>query len=221
MNEAKTIQARLFISLITPLLVVTLGGLIVYGSVSAFFFPAVNPAMGESNAPAAVYYGLTLVVALMFFLMRQGYKWTEFIAIAVMSVVFSISMQKMSQVLIVPIYIYIIPILVFFLLMWLVLKFVFLNKHMRQLRLLIFSIFGSGAFTLAFKLLYMLLHQPTNGAFVQSRFMSGLMLFICMGFGLSLAELMILKLEDRTRLKVNPQDTIKDKDDKEADDETK
>lgn len=199
MNEAKYIPAKLAISLIVPLLIVTFGGLIVFGTFEAFFFPSAAQSAGETNGPAAIYYGLTFVIALMFFLMRQGYKTFEFIALGVLSLIYSISMQKLTPNVFRPIYLYFVPLLVFFLLMWLILKFIFLNKHLRQIRLLLFALAGSGAFTLAFKIQFILLRQLTSDTFIQSRFFSGLMLFICIGFGLSLAEFAILKMEVKSK----------------------
>jgi hypothetical protein len=197
MNDSKQVFAKLVISLTVPLLIVTLGGLIVYKTFTAFFFPETIPGTAEVNGPAVIYYALTLVIALMFFLMRQGWKSYEFIAMGVMSLVYALSLQKLTPQIHRLLYLYFIPLLVFFLLMWLILKLIFLNKHVRGVRLLLFALLGSAAFTLTFRLQYVLLHQHVAGDFMQSRFMSGLMLFIFMGFGLSLADFMIMKMEHK------------------------
>ncbi len=219
MNESKYIPAKLFISLAVPLIAVTFGGLIVYGTASAFFFPLANQTSGEVNGPAAIYYGLTLVIALMFFLMRQNYKWYEFIAMGVMSLIFSISMQKMTPNVFRPIVLYLVPLLVLFLIMWTILKYIFLNKSFRQFRLLVFSLLGAAGFTLAFKIQFMLLKQLTDSTFMQSRFLSGLMLFIFMGFGLSVAEFLIIKLEEKDKEIVPIMYKPKDETDMDEDDE--
>jgi len=171
------------------------------------------------NGPAAIYYGLTLVVALMFFLMRQGYKWYEMIAMGVMSLIYSISMQKMTPTVFRPIYLYIVPLLLFFFAMWLILKYIFLNKKIRQARLIIFSVLGAAGFSLAFKVQFLLLRQQTDSSFLQSRFMSGLMLLIFIGFGLSLAEYIIIKLEDSGKAITPIRYVPKDKTDTDDDDE--
>jgi len=219
MNDAKHIPAKLFLSIVVPLVIVTFGGFITYGSAGAFFFPAAGQVSNEVNGPAAIYYGLTLVVALMFFLMRQGYKWYEMIAMGVMSLIYSISMQKMTPTVFRPIYLYIVPLLLFFFAMWLILKYIFLNKKIRQARLIIFSVLGAAGFSLAFKVQFLLLRQQTDSSFLQSRFMSGLMLLIFIGFGLSLAEYIIIKLEDSGKAITPIRYVPKDKTDTDDDDE--
>jgi hypothetical protein len=220
MNDAKHIPVKLFISIVVPLVIVTFGGFITYGSAGAFFFPATNQVSNEANGPAAIYYGLTLVVALMFFLMRQGYKGYEMIATGIISLLYSLALQRMTPTVFRPIYLYIVPLLLFFFAMWLILKYIFLNKPMRQFRLLIFSILGAAGFTLAFKIQFLLLKQQTDSAFLQARFLSGLMLLIFMGFGLSLAEIIIIKLEESGReitpIRYVPKDDSNMDDDDEA-----
>lgn len=195
MNDNKLIPIKLLISVLVPLVAVTLGGFIVYQTPSAFFFTSSGNTAGESNGPAVIYYALTVVIALMFFLMRHGYQWYEFIAMGVMSLVYSLSLKKLTAHVFRPIYLYLIPLLVFFGIVWLIMKYIFLNKHMRQVRLILFAILCSAAFTLAFWLQYIMLRQQMADAFLQSRFVSGLMLFIFMGVGLSQAELLIVRLE--------------------------
>jgi hypothetical protein len=199
MNEYKMIPIKLLISVIVPLMAVTLGGFIVYQTPSAFFFPSANQVTGESNGPAVIYYALTLVIALMFFLMRQGYKWYEFITIGVLSVVYSLSLKGLTPQVFRPIYIYLVPLLVFFGVSWLIMKYIFLNKHLRQARLILFAILCSAAFTFAFWLQYIMLRQQMADSFIQSRFVSGLMLFIFMGVGLSQADFFIIRLEQKPK----------------------
>lgn len=198
MNEAKSITAKLFISIIIPLIIVTFGGLIVYQTPAAFFYPSVNQVNAESNGPAVTYYALTFVIALMFFLMRQGYKLYEFIAIGAISMIYSLSLKKMTPLVTRHLYLFFVPLLAFFLIAWLVMKYVFLNKHIRSMRLLLFALLNSAAFTFAFWLQYILLRLRTDNMFLQSRFVSGLMLFIFMGFGLSMAEFIIIKTIEKT-----------------------
>ncbi len=195
MNESKLIPAKMFISLLIPLAVVTLGGFIVYKTPAAFFFAAEGQSSTETSGPAVIYYALTLVVALMFFLMRQKYRWYEVIAFSALSMVYSLSLKRMTPGIYRAIYMYFTPLMVLFILIWLILKYIFLNKSTRSMRLLLFSLLSSAAFTLAFWLQFTLLKLPTDGTFLQARFFSGLMLFIFMGFGLSLAEFIIIRLE--------------------------
>jgi hypothetical protein len=188
MNDSKLTAAKLFISILVPLVIVTFGGFIVYQTPAAFFFPSPGQSATESNGPAVIYYALTFVIALMFFLMRQKYRWYEVIAFSSMSMVYSLSLKAMTPGIIRPVYTYFIPLMVFFIIIWVVLKFIFLNRSLRVMRLLLFSLFCSAAFSLAFWLQYIMLKLPIDSTFLQSRFISGLMLFIFIGFGLSLAE---------------------------------
>lgn len=201
MNESRNIMIKLLIAVLVPLLIVTLGGLIIYQTFAAFFFPATETGIAESNGPALIYYSLTFVIAVMFFLLRQGYKGFEFIALGLMALVYSISMQKMTPVVHRPIYIYFLPLLAFFIMLRFILKYIFLNKSFRSARLLLFSLLSAAAFTITFWLQYVLLRQMTEANFLQARFISGLMLFIFLGFGLSLAEFFIIKIEGRLAVK--------------------
>jgi hypothetical protein len=198
MNESKLTAVKLFISILVPLVSVTIGGFIVYKTPSAFFFPAAGQSVTEANGPAVIYYALTLVIALMYFLMRQKFRWYDVVAFCSISLVYSLSLQKMTPGVFRPLYLYFLPLIVFFVIVWLVLKFVFLNRQMRTLRLLIFSLVAAAAFTLAFWLQYTMLKLPAGNDFLQSRFVSGLMLFIFVGFGLSVAENTIVRLEVKT-----------------------
>ena len=200
MNDAKAIPVKLLISLAVPFLMVTLGGLIVYKTFAGFFFPDTSPGAVEVNGPAVIYYALTLVVALMFFVMRQGYKGYEFLTMGVISLVYSFSLQKLIPVSYRHLYLYFVPLIVFFGLMWPILKYFFLNPKIRATRLLIFSLLSALAFTVAFWLQFIMLGQVTDKVFLQSRFLSGLMLFIFMGFGLSIADFMIYKMEEKSRI---------------------
>lgn len=195
MNDAKLIPVKLITSLLIPLLVVTLVGIFIYQSPDAFFFASEGSAGTESNGPAVIYYALTLVIALMFFLMQQGYKGYEVVAFGLLTLVYSLSLKRMTPGVFRPIHVYMVPLLVFFFVAWLVLKYIFFNRKVHAVRLILFSVLNSGAFTLAFWIQHKLLSLPTDGAFMQSRFVSGLMLFIAMGLGLSIAQNIIVRLD--------------------------
>ncbi len=220
MNDAKLIPAKLLISLLIPLLVVTLVGIFVYQSPSAFFFAAEGSAAAESNGPAVIYYALTLVIALMFFLMLQGYKGYEIVAFGLLTLVYSLSLKRMTPGVFRPIHIYMIPLLAFFFIAWLVLKYIFFNRRVHAMRLILFSVLNSIAFTLAFWIQHRFLKLPTDGAFLQSRFVSGLMLFIAMGLGLSIAQNIIVRLEYKFANK-QKEDIVSKIDSDNADDEDK
>jgi len=219
MNDSKNIPAKLFISIVIPLIIVTFGGLIVYQTPAAFFFQVTGQSTAEGSGPAVIYYALTLVVALMFFLMRQQYKWYEIIALGVMSMVYSLSLKQMTPGVFRPIYVYIIPLLIFFLIVWAIMKYIFLNQKFRSFRLLLFAMLCSGAFTLAFWVQYTLIKLQMDSTFLQAKFFNGLMLFIFMGFGFTLAEFIIVKLESTKKEIVPAGFPIKKKDDLDEDDE--
>jgi hypothetical protein len=195
MNESKFIIVKLLLAIIIPFIAVTIGGFIVYQTPSAFFFSSGGQNTAESNGPAVIYYSLTLVITLMFFLMKQKYRWYEVIAFLSLSMVYAISLKQLTPGVDRPLYLYFIPLVLMFALIWLILKYIFLNIRMRSMRLILFSLLSSAAFSLAFLLQYIMLKLPMDGIFMQSRFFSGLMLFIFMGFGLSMAELSMIKLD--------------------------
>ncbi|MFB3844688.1 MAG: hypothetical protein ACE14O_02925 [Candidatus Cloacimonadaceae bacterium] len=197
MNGAKATLLKFAVSLLLPLIIVTLGGLLVYGSFNSFFFVDTSSEGAEVNGPAVIYYALTCVVALMYFFMRMKYTGYEFIALTVMSLIYSLSLQKLTPAIHRLLILYFLPLIVIFLLLWLILRFIIFNRSMRAIRLLLFALLGSGVFTLTFSLQMLLLHQQVTEEFLQGRFFSGLLLFVFMGFGLSLADDVILKLDEK------------------------
>ncbi len=208
---------KLFIALIIPLVVVTLGGIFIYKSVTAFFFTKHLGVVQESNGPAVIYYSLTLVLALMFYFMREGLRGYEFAVYGSLSLVYSLSLSRITAIVGRPFFIYLIPMLLFFSLMWLVLKFIFLNRNFRSFRLLLFALLAAGAFSAAFIVQNLLLGALVTMQFVHSKFLSGLMLFIFMGFGFSLADYVVLKAEIKSIGREEEASDGRDKSDKQDD----
>ncbi len=203
-KDPRITYARLIVSIAAPLLLVTLGGLIVYGSFSAFLSLGPQSKTTAANGPAVIYYGLAFVIALMFFLMREGYAGYEFIALGAVSLAFALSLQRTVPAAHRPLYAYLAPLLLFFLLMWPILKLIFLNPLVRAFRLVIFALFSAAAFSIAFWLMFLLLKLPVEPGFIQTKFFSGLLLFIFLGVGLSIAELVMRKMVKSEKLKTSP-----------------
>jgi len=195
MNESKLTPLKFFITLFIPLIIVTFGGFIVYQSPSAFFYPAQSQSVTESNGPAVIYYALTFVISLMYFLMKQQYRMYEFVALGVMSLIYSLSLKRMTAFVFRPIHLYLVPLLVFFLLIWAILKYIFINQYLRHARLILFTLTSSAAFTFAFWLQYTMVGLKMEESFFQNRFFSGIMLFVFVGFGLSVTEFFISRIE--------------------------
>ncbi len=195
MNDAQRMFLRLALTVLVPLLAVTLGGLMMYQTFTAFFFPVTASGSGEFNGPAAIYYALTFVVALMYFFQKQGLKGFDLIALGLLALVYSLALQNLTPLVHRPIHVYILPQLALFLLLWLVLKYIFMNRMFRTVRLIIFSVLGAAAFTISFWLQYALLHQIREANFLQVRFLSGLFLFVFMGVGLTIVENILLRMD--------------------------
>lgn len=195
MNDQKKVLLNLAISVLIPLIAVTLGGLIVYGTPSLFFNSTLNPMNQASDAPAVMYYGLSFVLILMYFLMRQRFTGYEFVAYGLMSLAYSLTLKKHTPMVQNPLLAYMLPMLLFFTLSWVIMKYVFLNPKLRQIRLLIFAVLNAAAFSLAFYVQFLLLRQITAPDFLQTRFMSGIMLFIFLGFGFTVADFIMCRME--------------------------
>jgi hypothetical protein len=146
-----------------------------------------------------LYYGIGFLMAAIFYLLREFRSGYEFVAIGIISLIYSFALKNMKIVISSPIYVFLLPILLFFGCAWLIMKFIFLNRSFRQARLLMFTLLNSAAFGLAFYVQYLLLGQEVPAGFFQARFMSGLMLFIFLGFGLTIAEYLILKIEVKAK----------------------
>lgn len=195
MNDRILLFIRIAMSLIIPLIAVTIGGMIVYGNPSTFFCASPGATQQTGNAPAMVYYGITVVLSLMYILMKQSNKGYELILIAVISLVFGVLMQRIPHSVHRALYAFTIPILVFFGFAWLVLKYVFFNPPLRQVRLLLFTLLCACGYSVSMWLQYLLSKALIEPGFLQSRFISGVMLFVFLGLGFTMMELFMSRLE--------------------------
>ena len=94
---------------------------------------------------------------------------------------------------------------------WLILRFTFFFKTILRMRTAVFSVVAALLLTGYMKALYALLHQP----FPSGTFINALFLFIFIGFGLSLADIIIIRqdikqaqLEQQRRQSVEEEDDL-------------
>jgi len=193
MNKQLEFALKLAIALILPLLIVTAGGIFVYSSQGFFLSSDQGKATG-SVSPSAMYYGITVLLALLYFTLRQGMKHLDWALILAGFIIYSIALNRLEGYSSHSVFVFVLPLVVFFIGMRYILCYVFLWPALRQIRLLSFSLIAAILFSLVFRLQFFLLKQQVESNFWQNRFLNGLMLFICLGFGLSLADYFILKL---------------------------
>lgn len=212
MSDSKYIVLNLLVIFVTCALSVTLGGHLVYQSTESFFNLSSDLNKMNAVSPATIYYTLTLVIGLMYFLLKLNFRLYELISSGILSIVFALSMSKMVPGVYRPIYIFLIPLVMLFVSEWIILKFIFLNARFRAIRLLLFSILSAIALTIAFRVQFFMLQYPISSDFFQARFLSGIMLFIFLGFGLSMSEFIISKIIPRDNSELsNEQNDIDEK----------
>jgi hypothetical protein len=86
-----------------------------------------------------------------------------------------------------------VPNLVLAALLALMVKYLFFNRSVMRFRMIVCSILGAGLLTLYFRSLYALTHTPFIADQWTGFFMTGLILFVFVTFGMSVADMAILR----------------------------
>ncbi|MDD4309812.1 MAG: hypothetical protein PHO32_05485, partial [Candidatus Cloacimonetes bacterium] len=90
---------------------------------------------------------------------------------------------------------------------WLSLRYIFFTRFMLRFRTAAFALVAAVLLSLYFKILFMALHMPLSYESWSGYFWNSLFLFIFIGFGLSVADVIIIRKEvdeERIRLRNQP-----------------
>ncbi|MDD4224604.1 MAG: hypothetical protein PHD87_08485 [Candidatus Cloacimonetes bacterium] len=150
----------------------------------------------EARAPGSLELGIYLAlicgaVALLYHYLRSQLAW---IAVILLALVFALLYHSRIGL----------PLTQFFLLalglgvlLALLVKFIFFHRSLIRWRMIVTSLLGAGLIALFFRGLFWLTRTPFESGFWSGFYVNGLLLFVFISFGLSLADLIIQRDELR------------------------
>lgn len=194
MHDTK-LMPRHLILLVLPVALAMIGGYILTGDLQNFMGPA-----GKGISQAELFFAISFLCASLAFSWRYLPSFATWGVLLFFPLVFAvISFPQLGK----KISFIILSILniAFAAGILLILRYTFFYKKLIKMRTAAFSIGAAALLTAYMKMLYILLKQ----AFPSSTFINALFLFIFIGFGLSLADIIILRMEIKL-LQSNTQD---------------
>lgn len=171
--------------------------LIVILPVLASWIGSLLPGMqGGSIGPSLLHIslGAALLTGLMALFVRYlAGQWQYLIAVAASLLYAGLSLRVMNApISILPLFL---VNLVYSVLTILILKFVFYIKTIFRFRTILFGVAGALIFSVYLAFLYQLLTIQLPEGFWNATFMYGLIIYVFIGFGMSMADLIILRLD--------------------------
>ncbi len=205
---------RHLLLLILPIASALVGGMLFIGNTSAFF----HPVGGRGISQAQLFLGLALLcgaLALGIRCLPQVFR-AAIIIFMPLLYAFAVMPQlgpKQSLAVIYALN------LTLTLGLWAILRFVFFRAHIQRLRTAIFSLLAALVLTFYFRILYLVLDLPFLSSQWSGFYWNSLFLFIFVGFGLSIADVAIIRKDyaDRPPMTLQELDEL-DKMDEEEDD---
>ncbi len=202
MNDTKLMPRHLTM-LILPVFLAIIGGYILTGNLANFMGTGT-----QGVSQAELYFAISLLCAALAFSWRYlpvYFTWGIGLFLPVIFAVISYP-QLGSKV---SFFILSIMNIVFAAGIWIILRFTFFFKKLIRMRTAAFAIAAAALFTAYMKGLYYLLQQP----FPSGIFINALLLFIFIGFGLSLADIIIIRKEVEILKKEQSEVTHKEEED--------
>ncbi len=209
MKQEQLIAYSLILFILIPLVITTLGGMMILSG-SANFFPY-----------AKFLIGLTVSLGLLLFILKNFkmlYGWGY---ILIVSIFQTFTLRHSFLFSDVSFLLNLLLVIVFLAGISLCIRYIFLNKDFRSIRTLTFSLSGAVVFTVMFSLLLIFTdHHITKNMFY-SDFGMGFMLFAVIGIGFLLTDIVVNAIASRYHLKpdlltVDPIDEDADDDDDDA-----
>jgi len=183
-----------------PFIVVIISGTLVYQAQGGFW----GSAREGSITVAGIYLGTTLLMVFSSLFHRIVYRRWHWISALVLALVYSYVMTRSQPGL--KIHQALIPLVFYCLLVNLITIKVFYNRAMIKFRTLLTALAGALIFTLAMLLIYRMSALPVEEGFFINKYVNGLYLFIFLGVGLSLSDMVIYKMEIRELRDQEPAD---------------
>lgn len=179
MKQEQLISYSLLLLIVIPLIVTTLGGMIVLSSPVIFY------------RYAKFLYGLTISLGLLLFVLKNFRTYFAVYFIFAISVIESFFAKKGFLFNELHPFLGWVLIFVFYLGIGACIKYIFLSKSLRAVRTLLFSVMGAVVFTVVFIALQMLVHHQLHKTMLFSDFSMGFMLFAIIGIGFLFSDMII------------------------------
>ncbi|HPT72075.1 MAG TPA: hypothetical protein PLE74_07315 [Candidatus Cloacimonadota bacterium] len=179
MKQEQLISYSLIIFLVIPLIVTTLGGLLVLSNPVTFY------------QYAKFLYGLTISMGFLLFALRNVKIYIAWYYILLLSIILTLLLKNSFLFSEVGVFKTWLIIFVFYAGMIYCIKNIFLNRSLRSVRTLLFSVFGAVVFTIMFIILLMLAQRPLHKSMLFSDFGMGFMLFAIIGIGFLISDMIL------------------------------
>jgi hypothetical protein len=206
MKQEQLIAYSLILFIVIPLLITTLGGMMILSG-SVEFFPY-----------AKFLFSLTISLGLLLFTLKNFKVLYGWLFIFLISFFHSYSLRHSFLFEENHLIVNWLLIFVFFAGLVLCIKYIFLNKNLRSVRTLLFSIAGAVVFTGIFTLLLKITEHPLNKYMFFSDFSMGFMLFATIGIGFLITDIVLNAIANHYHLMP---DLLTILPDQESDDELK
>jgi len=172
-----------------PFIVVILSGTLIYRAQGGFW----HSAEGGTMSVAGIYIGTTLLMVFATLFHRILYNRWYWASAVVLALIYAYVIQHIQYG--IQYYKIILPILLYSILVTLLTVAVFYNRALIKFRTLLTALGGAAVFTVAMWIFYRLFAIEVEPGFVFNRFVSGLYLFIFLGVGMSISDMIIYKIE--------------------------
>jgi hypothetical protein len=190
MKQEQLIAYSLILFIVIPILITSLGGILILGGVSVFF-------------PYAKFlYSLTVSLALLLFIRKNFHMRFAWTYVLFISLLHTFSLRHSYMFRDINLALDFVLIITFFVGIMLCIHYIFLNKNLRSIRTLLFSLMGAVVFTIVFALL---LHLAGREIYDYKTFLSdfsmGFMLFATIGIGFLLTDIVLNAIANHYHLK--------------------
>ncbi|PKN79276.1 MAG: hypothetical protein CVU48_05685 [Candidatus Cloacimonetes bacterium HGW-Cloacimonetes-1] len=174
---------------ILPIATALLGGALIYGG-----FPQFKEFEPNSGSPSAmhIYLGAAIIIGVISLLYKYIQSRFYWFAAILLPLIFAIS----SRIFLggeVKIYQYFVPMLVFGILSTIIVSKVFYFPVIQRFRTILFALLSALALTLFYRAFYIMIGVPIEPGFWINKYVNSLYLFIFIGFGMSFADLIIMR----------------------------
>jgi hypothetical protein len=188
--ERHKLTPRHVLLLALPVLAAIMGGLLTSGSLAEFM--TLTGAKGIS--PAQFFFALSLLVGALSFSWRSLPRNVSYAIVLFFPLIYSILMSRTLGVKSSLFLLYGVN-LVFCVSIALALRFIFFAKSLIRIRTVAFAAVAALVQASYFQVLYLLLSDEYNQSSFATNYVSAIFLFIFIGFGLSVADIIIIRKE--------------------------
>lgn len=193
MRSAYKLESVLVI--LIPILAAMIGGSIIYGGFGSFMGFGNTEGLKEISV-FQIYIACSLlagVIAMIYRYLKSSYYWY---AALILSLLYTIYLHRevLLQISIVKVFL---PILAISMALTFCITRVFFTRSLIKFRLVLFAVISALGMALFMRLFHLVLSIPAEPGFLITRFVNSMYLFLFIGFGLSMGDLITTKAELR------------------------